>query len=131
MSKFNIGDNVEVIQLIDQEIDKSFIGKKGVIGELNCECRDNFYTVNFGNNITEGFWPEELRKIEYLYIFIKFVKVLESYLEGVDLFWDKDEAEKAFKVLTRHDYPKDGNWEVIPEKYRNCYIVKMKLPERK
>lgn len=136
MSDFEVGDNVEVAQLSDEaineteEVSTDFIGKKGVITKINRLCIVNYYTVSFENNVTENFSSEELRKIEYLYIFIK--GCTENFqFEGVDLFWDKDEAEKAFKVLTKHDYPKDGNWESIPKEYRNCYILKVEVPERK
>lgn len=43
----------------------------------------------------------------------------------MNLFWDGNEAEEAFKELTGHDCPKDGNWDVVPEEYRNCYMLKV------
>jgi len=70
--------------------------------------------------------PEQNERM--LFVFVKTFG--GGIVEGVELFWDMDEAERAFKEWTEHDYPKnDEEWEEIPESCRDSRIFNTDLPE--
>lgn len=56
------------------------------------------------------------------------IKMFRGIHEGVELFWDEDDAEKAFKKYTRG---RKDDWGRIHEDYRDCSIQLVIIPKRK
>ncbi|MBE0426699.1 MAG: hypothetical protein IBX72_08630 [Nitrospirae bacterium] len=58
------------------------------------------------------------------------VKMFQGIHDGIELFWDEKESEKAYRKYTGQDYPQDGDFEEIHEDFRDSIIVLVKIPEK-
>jgi hypothetical protein len=58
------------------------------------------------------------------------IKMFQGIHDGVELFWNEKDAEKAYKEYTEQDYPQErDDFENIHEDFRDTIISIIEIPE--
>lgn len=60
------------------------------------------------------------------------IKMFQGIHDGLELFWEEKDAEKAYKKYTEQDYPQEReDFEEIHEDFRDTIIALVDIPERR
>jgi hypothetical protein len=103
---------------------------KGVTSEkLDCYAPDAVVSNSeFDNYLKEATEEAKNSPKSQKEIFV-LVKMFQGMHDGVELFWDEKESEKAYKKYTGQEYPQDGDFEKIHEDFRDSIIYLVKVPQ--
>ncbi len=57
------------------------------------------------------------------------IKIFKGIHDGVELFWNENEAERAYRRYTGYDYPEDEeSFENINADFADCRIFEVNIP---